>query len=146
MTGRVAVPSRQQRCSSEPLYALAVKTGGLEATGTCDLTTVGRRSGHLRHVEIWYVSVDGQMVVTGTPGTRDWLANLRACPQAVLHLRDPVRAVEVVATEVVDPVKRRHITTEAFRLQPWYASQRYSVEDWVAGAPMVALTAADRET
>lgn len=122
-----------------------MNAGGIPATGTCDLTTVGRRSGQHQRIEIWYVSVDGQIVLTGTPGARNWLANLRACPQAILHLRDPDRDVEVAATEVMDPAKRRHITTEAFRLQPWYASQPCSVEDWIASAPMVVLTAAGRE-
>ena len=86
------------------------------------------------------------MVVTGTPGGRNWLANLRANSRAVLHLRGPARDIEVAATEVTDPAERRRITTEAFRLQPWYASQQYSVEDWVAGAPMVVLKAVGQES
>ena len=40
----------------------------LALTGTCDLSTRGRRSGRWRRVEIWYVIVEGQIVVTGTPG------------------------------------------------------------------------------
>ncbi|BCJ38404.1 hypothetical protein Athai_59070 [Actinocatenispora thailandica] len=91
-------------------------------------------------MEIWYLTVDGETVITGTPGARNWLANLRACPRAVLHLRSPDRDVEVAAAEVIEQAKRRRITAEAFRLQPWYAEQPYSVEDWVAGAPMVVLT------
>ena len=31
---------------------------GLPLTGTCDLSTIGRRSGRPRRVEIWYVLVD----------------------------------------------------------------------------------------
>ena len=109
-------------------------------TGTCDLTTVGRRSGHPRRVEIWYVVVDGRFVVTGTPGARDWLANLRTVPDAVLHLRHPVRDVAVTAREVTDAATRRRVAQEAWRLQPWYSEQPYSIEDWVAASPMVLLT------
>lgn len=87
------------------------------------------------------MTVDGEMVITGTPGARNWLANLRACSWALLHLRNPDRDVEVAGAEVTDQAKRCRIAAEAFRLQPWYAEQPYSVEEWVAGAPMVVLTA-----
>lgn len=112
----------------------------LPVTGTCDLSTVGRRSGRRRRVEIWYVVVDQQIVVTGTPGARHWLANVREHAEAVLHLRDPDCDVTVRATEVTDDATRRHVATEAWLAQPWYAEQRYSIEDWVVGSPMVVLT------
>jgi deazaflavin-dependent oxidoreductase (nitroreductase family) len=111
----------------------------LPLTGTCDLSAIGRRSGEARRVEIWYVLVDGQIVLTGTPGPRDWLANLRAHPDAVLHLRAPAGDLAVVAEEVTDPAERRRVAEEAGRLQPWYADQPYSVEEWVEDAPMVVL-------
>ena len=116
---------------------------GLPLTGTCELSTLGRRSGLHRRVEIWYVVVDGRILVTGTPGARHWLANLRAHPEAVLHLREPPDDRAVVADEVTDPAVRRHVTEEAWRLQPWYAAQPYSMDEWVSGSPMVRLTARD---
>jgi hypothetical protein len=116
-----------------------VETGELPLTGTCDVSTIGRRTGKVRRIEIWYVIVAGQIVLTGTPGARSWLANLRSHPGAVLHLRDPVRDLQVVAREVTDPAQRRQVAEEAARLQPWYADQPYSVDDWVAGSPMVVL-------
>jgi deazaflavin-dependent oxidoreductase (nitroreductase family) len=115
----------------------------LPATGTCELSTRGRRSGRSRRVEIWYVVVDGQVLLTGTPGPRDWLANLRVQPAAVLHVDGSTRDIEVVATEVTDAAARRRIITEAWRLQPWYASQSYTLDDWVAGSPVVTLAPVD---
>lgn len=115
---------------------------GLPPTGTCEVSTVGRRSGEWRRVEIWYVVVDGRMVLTGTPGARHWLANLRANPRAVLHLRDPRRDVPVASAEVVLPHERRRIAEEAWRLQRWYADQPFDLGEWVAGSPMVVLTPA----
>ncbi|HET7762864.1 MAG TPA: nitroreductase/quinone reductase family protein [Phycicoccus sp.] len=115
-------------------------TDGLPPTGTCDVSTVGRRSGEWRRVEIWYVVVDGRVVLTGTPGARHWLANLRAHPEAVLHLRDPRRDVRVVSAEVTLPHERRRIAEEAWRLQGWYADQPFDLGDWVADSPMVVLT------
>ena len=107
--------------------------------GTCDLRTVGRRTGQVRRVEIWYIVVDEQVVITGTPGVRHWLANLREHPEAVLHRRDPDRDVEVVAREITDESIRRRVAEQAWYLQPWYAEQPYSIDDWVAEAPMVIL-------
>ena len=109
-------------------------------TGTCNLSTVGRRSGAVRRVEVWYVVVDEQIVLTGTPGVRHWLANLRGCADAVLHLCHPDRDVPVHASEVTDRDARRRIAQEAWGLQPWYAEQPFSVEEWVEGSPMVVLT------
>ena len=116
-----------------------VDADDLPLTGTCDLSTIGRRSGQSRRVEIWYVIIDGQIVVTGTPGARNWLANLRDHPDATLHLREPSRDLPVIAREVADQAKRRRLAEEARRIQPWYAEQPYSIEDWVDHAPMVVL-------
>ena len=112
----------------------------MPSTGTCEISTLGRRSGRARRIEIWYVVVDGQIVLTGTPGARHWLANLREHPEAVLHLREPASDLEVVTDEVTDPATRRHVVERAWRLQPWYAAQPYSMDDWVSGSPMVTLT------
>lgn len=119
-----------------------MNAAGLPPTGTCEVTTIGRRTGRSRRIEIWYLVVDEQVVLTGTPGTRDWLANLREHPEAMLHLHAPERDLAVVAMEVTDPAARRRVVGEAWRLQPWYAQQGYSIEDWLAGAPMVVLTPA----
>lgn len=113
----------------------------LPLTGTCDVGTIGRRSGRIRRTEIWYVIIDGQIVLTGTPGPRSWLTNMRNHPEAVLHLRDPARDLAVLAREVTDPAQRRRVAEEAGRLQSWYADQPYSIDDWVAASPMVVLEA-----
>ena len=112
----------------------------LPPTGTCELSTIGRRSGRARRIELWYVVVDGTIVLTGTPGARHWLANLRRHPRAVLHLLEPAGDLDVVAQEVTDSAMRRRIAIQARRIQPWYAAQPYSIDDWVNGSPMVTLT------
>lgn len=115
----------------------------LPPTGTCEVSTLGRRSGRSRRVEIWYVVVNGRIVLTGTPGVRHWLANLRQHSEAVLHLREPAGDLAVTAVEVTDQAARRHLAEQAWLLQPWYAEQPYSVDDWVSSSPMVILTPAD---
>jgi deazaflavin-dependent oxidoreductase (nitroreductase family) len=109
----------------------------LPDTGTFELTTLGRRSGQPRTVEIWFVRSGGVVHVTGTPGSRHWLANVRAHPGVSVRWRG--HEVEAVAEEVSDPREREEVVRTAWRLQPWYASQPYSVADWVDRAPVVRL-------
>jgi hypothetical protein len=49
---------------------------------TIDITTRGRKSGQLRRTEIWFHQIDGQVYITGTPGRRDWYADLLAPPSS----------------------------------------------------------------
>ena len=109
----------------------------LPPSGTCELTTTGRRSGRRSRIDIWYVVAEGHLVVTGTPGRRDWLANLRADARARLHLA--AGDVDVVAHEVTDPEERRALFREVWRVQPWYSRQEYSLDAWVERAPLVVL-------
>lgn len=112
----------------------------LPATGTCDLTTTGRRTGAERTVEIWFVQVDGAVHIVGTPGPRGWIANLRAHPRASLSFEG--NEFRVIATEVTAPAAREHVARSAWRVQPWYAGQGHSIEDWVARSPMMRLALA----
>ena len=70
----------------------------LAAHQTIHITTTGRRSGLPRRVEIWWFRVDGRFIITGTPGRRDWVANLRADPRLTLHVAG--RDLEATATFV----------------------------------------------
>jgi deazaflavin-dependent oxidoreductase (nitroreductase family) len=105
---------------------------------TIDLTTTGRRSGQPRRVEIWMLDVDGRFFITGTPGRRDWLANLTADPHVVVHLKRHAHLdVEGRATAVTDSDTRRRVL-EHLSAQ-WYRSQS-PIDDLVAAAPMVEVT------
>ena len=110
---------------------------------TIDITTVGRRSGSPRRIEIWMMDVDGRFFITGTPGRRDWLANLRANPALVVHLKRAA-GVDVAATtvEVHDDATRRSVFEHL--VSRWYSTQT-PIDDLVATAPMVeVLIDADR--
>jgi deazaflavin-dependent oxidoreductase (nitroreductase family) len=105
---------------------------------TVDLTTTGRRTGEARRVEIWMLDVDGRFFITGTPGRRDWLANVRHDPRVVVHLKRQAQVdVAAEAHEVVDePTRRRVFEHLSAR---WYRSQA-PVDELVAAAPMIELT------
>ena len=48
----------------------------LENDLVIDITTTGRKTGRPRRKEIWFHNIDGHLYITGTPGRRDWYANL----------------------------------------------------------------------
>jgi deazaflavin-dependent oxidoreductase (nitroreductase family) len=105
---------------------------------TVDITTTGARSGALRRIEIWMLDVGGRYFVTGTPGRRDWLANLRADPTLVVHLkRHALVDLPAVAVIVDEESTRRDVFEhESAR---WYRGQ-HSVDELVDDAPMVEIT------
>ena len=112
-------------------YALVQE---LARTRTIDMTTIGRRSGLARRIEIWWFHIDGRFIITGTPGARDWLANLNSDPRLTIHAAGFDLAA--VAREVRDPDLRRRVFTDM--TTRWYRSMA-ELDDLVARAPMVEV-------
>jgi deazaflavin-dependent oxidoreductase (nitroreductase family) len=105
---------------------------------TVDITTIGARTGQPRRIEIWMLHVDGRYFITGTPGRRDWLANLTAHPDFTLHLKQRVPAdLPARATPVTDEETRRTVLTHA--VATWYRGEA-PIDELVASAPMVEVT------
>jgi deazaflavin-dependent oxidoreductase (nitroreductase family) len=103
----------------------------LERNRTIDITTVGAKSGQPRRIEIW-AWLDGDTVyLTGTPGRRDWYANLRASPDFTLHLKQGARLDVAVRARPIEDEKERRSVFE--RLRP------AQVDAWTAGAPLVEV-------
>ncbi len=101
---------------------------------TIDLTTFGRKSGKPRRIEIWWFHVNGRFIITGTPGSRDWLANVKANPAVVIHVDG--HDIETTARVIED----RQLRLEVFG-QPdtkWYTTQA-QLDRLVAEAPMIEL-------
>lgn len=105
---------------------------------TIDITTTGRRSGRPRTIEIWFLAIDDRVFITGTPGPRDWYANLLADESLTFHLKESVRAdLEARARPVGDEATRRFVFEH--RTARWYREQT-DLDDLVANAPMVEVT------
>jgi deazaflavin-dependent oxidoreductase (nitroreductase family) len=105
---------------------------------TIDITTIGRRSGQPRRTEIWMLDIDGRFYITGTPGRRDWLANLLVEPRLVVHLKRHAHVdLDARADPVTDPGTRRLVLEHASAR--WYRGQS-PLTDLVATAPMVEVT------
>ena len=89
---------------------------------TVDITTKGRHTGLPRRIEIWMLDVGGRFFITGTPGQRDWLANLHADPSFLVHLKRHARLdLAARAIPVTDAATRRaaleHVSATWYRTQ-----------------------------
>jgi deazaflavin-dependent oxidoreductase (nitroreductase family) len=104
---------------------------------TADITTIGRKSGQPRRLEIWYHNLDGQIYLTGTPGTRDWYANLVANPALTLHLKERLHAdLPARAVPIVEPDAKRAILA---RILHNINQPPSDLETWVARSPLVEV-------
>jgi len=102
---------------------------------TIDLTTIGRRSGLPRRIEIWYLFVDDTPFVTGTPGPRDWFANILSDSSIVFHLKKSIQADIPGVAEVIDDPELRHRVFHAPN-SDWYRSMA-SIDRLVSESPMI---------
>lgn len=108
---------------------------------TCDITTTGRTSGRPSRIEIWYHVVEDRVYLTGTPGPRDWYANLVAQPQFMFHVKQGARAdLPARATPITDPAERRRIMGAVMANISWFRAQPYDLDAWVAESPLVAVS------
>jgi len=108
----------------------------LAATRTIEITTVGHRSGRPVRIEIWWFQFEERFVITGTPGPRDWLANLRADPRIVVHALG--QDLPATTRPLTDRAFRRRFFTQPDAEVGWYLSQS-SLDRLVDAAPMIEV-------
>jgi deazaflavin-dependent oxidoreductase (nitroreductase family) len=104
---------------------------------TIDITTIGRRSGLPRRIEIVFHNFGGRLYISGMPrpGTRAWLQNLRANPRFTFHLKQLLKAdLTATAREITEPAERREVLTKV--AQVW----RREVEPMERLSPLVEVT------
>ena len=108
----------------------------LERDRTIDITTMGRRSGQPRRKEIWFHNIEGRLYITGTPGVRDWYANMAANPSFTFHLKHSAQAdLAARATAIEDREQRRRIIS---RIHQKIGGHR-DLEAWIEGSPLVEV-------
>lgn len=101
-----------------------------------DITTIGRKSGQPRRIEIWFHNMNGRLFISGLPGQRDWYANLVAHPDFTFHLKESAQAdLPARATPITEPSQRRKIL--AAIIQKLDSPQ--DLEAWVATSPLVEV-------
>ena len=110
----------------------------LENDRTVDITTTGRRSGQPRRIEIWRYRYDGRTFLSGSPGTRDWYANLLANPEFTFHLKGSAQAdLSATARPITEESERREVVTGILED---LGRGSGNLEDWVANSPLVEVT------
>lgn len=108
----------------------------LASERTVDITTTGRKTGQPRRVEIWFHAIEDTIYLTGSPGKRDWYANLLAQPDLTFHLKKSVMAdLPARAVPITDETERRVLLDEVTSRVG--ASER--IDDWVARSPLVRV-------
>jgi deazaflavin-dependent oxidoreductase (nitroreductase family) len=126
--------------SAAPESSLSEATrAALNNSQVIDLTTTGRRTGQMRRIEIFLHNDHGQLFTTGMPRadrTRDWIYNIEANANVVIHLKQSVLGdVPATARVVTDPSERRPLIEAAARR--W---GRTDVPDMLRHSPLIVLT------
>ncbi len=81
---------------------------------------------------------DGRLFIAGTPGRRDWYANMVADPAFTFHFKQSLqRDISARATAITDPAARREIIGRMRDLEP--RMHRTELDEWVKGAPLVEV-------
>jgi len=113
----------------------------LDRGGIADITTIGRKTGLPRRLEIFFHQFDGEYYLTGRHGRkRDWEANIITNPEFTLHLKRGITAdVPVVGEPEPDAEKRAAILRRAL-IENWDSPPdrvEQSLHKWVNGSPFI---------
>ena len=106
-----------------------------------DITTTGRSTGQPRRIEIWAHCVDGQVLITGSPGRRSWFANLVAEPSFTFHLKgDTTADLSARALPITGEDQRRAVFTSLAAQSAFRQGQGMdNVDAWVRGSALVEV-------
>ena len=93
--------------------ALALTPASTARERTVDITTIGRRSGLPRRLEIWIYRAGDKNYLTGTPGrTQDWYRNIVDNARFTVHLKNGVTAdLPATGIPITDDEERRRVFT-----------------------------------
>jgi deazaflavin-dependent oxidoreductase (nitroreductase family) len=126
MTRRAAVAAALASLVGVVGAACGADGGSFPDASTLQLTTIGRTSGALRTVTIWYVYGDRLYVQSGKNGRTDWYRNLLKTPAVTVKIGE--REMRGRATPVEDPAEAARVH-ELFKQK--YLSAR--VMSWFGG-------------
>jgi len=103
-----------------------------------DITTIGRASGQPRRKEMWFHNIDGKVYITGTPGARDWYANMVAHPEFTFHLKESTTADLPARARPITDADERHTVLTALLAKLGRSPDQ--VAEWEEQSPLVEVT------
>lgn len=107
----------------------------------CYLSTVGRRSGRVHEVEIWFGVVgDTLYLISGYGPTADWFRNALVTPEVTVRVQDQRR--RGTARELLDATERRTVGELMGAKYPWDGDPSIGLtfEAWCFDVPVLAIT------
>jgi deazaflavin-dependent oxidoreductase (nitroreductase family) len=108
----------------------------LQTDSLIDITTVGRKTGNPKKIEIVFHNFDGVLYITGSPGRRDWYANLVANPRFTFHLKQSTQAdLPATAIPITDEAERRQVLSKV--VEKW--QKQDELESFVQSSPLVEV-------
>ena len=83
----------------------------------------------------------GRYFLSGSPGTRDWQANLITNPRMQFHLKESItRTLDATAIHIRDADDRRNIISGFDKFREGSTTVHGSdLEAWVAASPLIEL-------
>ena len=113
---------------------------GLRVNMTVDITTIGRKSGKPRRIEIWAHEIDGRLIIASSPGKRSWYANLIANPRFMYHAEGSEdQGVPAVARPITSQEERRAVFARLKEVSQYWDGHMEIVEDWVQRSCLVEV-------
>ena len=108
----------------------------LKTDGMIDITTVGKKTGKPHKIEIAFHNFDGLLYISGSPGKRDWYANLVANPQFTFHLKQSTQAdIPAKAIPITDEAARRQVLSKV--VAKW--GKQAELEAFIQSSPLVEV-------
>jgi deazaflavin-dependent oxidoreductase (nitroreductase family) len=108
----------------------------LDRDKVIDITTTGARSGRARTTEIWFYRLKDRIYITGSPGRRDWYANLLAHPAFTFRLKQSLEVdLPAHAIPITVPAERRRVISQL--MGP--GLDREKLEAHIEGSPLVEV-------
>ena len=107
----------------------------------CYFSTVGRRSGRVHEVEIWFgVVADTLYLISGNGPTADWFRNALANPEVTVRIQDQRR--RGTACELLDGPRRRMVGELMGAKYPWDGDPSIGLtfDAWCFDVPVLAIT------
>ena len=109
-------------------------------TDCCYLTTVGRKTGRLHEVEIWFgVVCDTLYLISGNGPGAHWFLNAQAYPHVTVRVGDEAHVG--VARVVTDAEERRRVGHLMGVKYPWEGDPSIGLtfEKWCYDVPLLAI-------